>query len=58
MATEWTEEDKGAHMRFAQDVRDLTQHGEDILEHSADIRSDFPHLVEGLRTALNKLGAK
>lgn len=58
MFTEWTEADKGAHGRFAQDVRDLTNHGEDILSHGADIREDFPSLVRGLRAALDRLGAR
>lgn len=58
MTTEWTEEDKGAHMRFAQKVRELTASGEDLLNHGANIRADFPALVKELRTALNRLGAR
>lgn len=58
VTTEWTEADKGAHVRFAQQVRDLTAQGEEILSQGADIRDDFPGLVGELRAALNKLGAR
>lgn len=48
-------DDAKALVKFAKAVKGLLESGEDILEHSADLRSDFPHLVDALRTNLNEL---
>lgn len=56
MATEWTEADKGAHIRFVDDVRALRNY----VENARFVRVEVPtsEVYRRLQAALDRLGAK
>lgn len=56
MATEWTEEDKVAYMRFAQEVRDIRDGLERSLFHRVEKPTATTH--RHLTIALDRLGAR
>jgi hypothetical protein len=56
MATEWTEADKGAHVRFAQKVRDLRSELERAEHHRVEIPTR--DIRQRLDILLAQLGAR